>query len=60
LTSNGWSFFTLGLLLEPVDGEFKLPLYQVGLDPTPLNLVDNQWWDGNTLGVITALCLWGP
>jgi hypothetical protein len=60
LTANGWSFFTLGLLLEPVDGEFKLPLYQVGLDPTPLNLVDNQWWDGNTTGVITALCLWGP
>lgn len=60
LTTNGWTLFTLALQIEPDNsGRFKLPLYEVGLDPTPLNLVENHWYDGAESQIITALCLWG-
>lgn len=67
LTSNGWTFLTLALELDPErSSSFKLPVYRVGLDPSQHNMSENGWDDvvGGGIAaagpVITALCIWGP
>jgi hypothetical protein len=61
ISSDGWHSFVIPLIIDgDSSGTFKMTIYRVGLDPTPLNLTENGWdVDAPPSGpIIVGLCMW--